>query len=189
MRPGAVAGVGLRVPRERTQSRLSTLFRALLVLPPAVVTAVWFVALLPVVAVVWLARVAVARHPSWGRRFAAAWLRYALRTSCYLACLVDEFPRTGGARRVDVSLPETTGRPLLRLVGLVPAVPLALLELTLACACVPAAWFAILITGRVPSGVADVLEQTQRFSARFWAYAVLVSDTFPWFEPDPSAGG
>ena len=180
--------VGLRIPRDRTQGRLSILFRAVLVLPPAVLTAVWFVALLPVVAVTWLVRVTVARHPSWARRFAASWLRYALRTSCYLACLVDEFPRAGGMRQVDVSLPEVTGRPLLRIVGLVPSVPLALLELTLACACVPVAWFAVVITGRVPSGVADVLEQTQRSSARFWAYAVLVSDAFPWFEPDPSEG-
>ena len=51
-------------------------------------------------------------------------------------------------------------------------------------------WFALLFTGRYPSGMYDFVAGYVRLSARIWAYAVLLTDELPSFsgapEPDYS---
>ena len=98
--------------------------------------------------------------------------------------LSPQFPHTGAVGAVRVELPEPTGRPWLRLPALVPVVPLAILEWCVAFLCAPVAWGSVLALGRLPDGMADVLEQPQRYRARFWAYALLLCDTYPWFQPE-----
>jgi hypothetical protein len=52
------------------------------------------------------------------------------------------------------------------------------------------AWFVVIIIGRLPKGIFEVMELPARYSARFSAYAALVTDAYPWFQeetlPDPA---
>jgi hypothetical protein len=54
-----------------------------------------------------------------------------------------------------------------------------------------AAWWVILVRGRLPYGMFEVMELPPRFQARVSAYSWLLTDAYPWFqeergsEPDP----
>jgi hypothetical protein len=52
------------------------------------------------------------------------------------------------------------------------------------------AWFIIVVIGRLPAGLFEVMELPARYGCRFTAYACLVTDVYPWFQeetlPDPA---
>jgi Domain of unknown function (DUF4389) len=184
VRPGASHPVRVRIPRALRQGRAGALARVVAA-PAAELAALawWLPAVLAAVAV-WIARLATGRSPAPLRRFLLAWLGFATRANCYAFMLEPGFPGSAAARAVAVEMPEPAGRPWLRPVGVVAAVPVAILQWLVAFLCAPVAWVAVLTTGRVPGGVADVMEQPQRYRARFWAYAFLLTDAFPWFQPE-----
>ena len=47
-----------------------------------------------------------------------------------------------------------------------------------------AAWWVILITGRLPYWMFEVMELAQRYQARVSAYSWLLTDTYPWFQEE-----
>ena len=46
------------------------------------------------------------------------------------------------------------------------------------------AWFAILITGRFPAPLFKVVELAFRYTIRLSAFQALVTDTYPFFQPE-----
>ncbi len=179
--------VRLIVGRRPRHGRLGALLR----LPPAavaVLAAVVFLAAAIVAALVaWPARLATGRYPRALHGVAAAGLAFAARASCYACMLSPAFPFSRPDQPVQIELPEVAGRPWLRLPALLPVLPLLVLEVVVALVCAPVAWFAVVFWGRLPDGMADVMEQPQRFAVRFWAYALLLSDSYPWFQPEMDA--
>jgi hypothetical protein len=51
-----------------------------------------------------------------------------------------------------------------------------------------AAWWTILVRGRLPYGMFEVMELCQRFRARVSAYLWLLVDAYPWFQEEPGTG-
>jgi hypothetical protein len=176
--------VRLIVRRQPRQSRLGALLR----LPPAAVAAaaaiVCLAAAIVAALLAWPARLATGRYPRALRAVAAAGLGFAARASCYACMLSPAFPFSRPDPAVQIELPEVAGRPWLRLPALVPVLPLLVLEVVVAIVCAPVAWAAVVGWGRLPDGMADVMEQPQRYGLRFWAYALLLSDSYPWFQPE-----
>lgn len=176
--------VRLIVGRRPRQGRLGALLR----LPPALVAALAAVAFMAAALVAallaWPARLATGRYPRALRAVAAGALVYATRASCYACMVSPSFPLRGPDQPVQIELPEVAGRPWLRLPALLPVVPLYLLEAVVAVVSAPVAWVAVVGWGRLPDGLAEVMEQPQRFAVRFWAYALLLSDGYPWFQPE-----
>jgi Domain of unknown function (DUF4389) len=187
LREGSTHPVRLVVGRPARHGRLGALVRLPAGALAGAVALAWSVAAVGAAVLAWPVRVAGRPYPRRLHGVAQGWLRYATRASCYGLMVSPAFPRAGPGQAVDVELPEPSGRPWLRLPALVPAVPLAVLEWLVAVLCAPVAWVAVLATGRVPDGLADVMEQPQRYGVRFWAYALLLTDAYPWFQPELDA--
>jgi hypothetical protein len=184
VRSGATHPVRLVVVRYPHHSRLWAILR----LPPAlaaqIISLVWLVGAIAATVAAWFVRVSGRPYPPALRRVASEWLQFSQRASAYAFMLSPQFPRPGPLGAVRVELPEPKGRPWLRLPALVPVVPLAFLEWCVAFLCAPVAWVWVVALGTLPDGMADVMEQPQRYRARFWAYALLLCDTYPWFQPE-----
>jgi hypothetical protein len=184
VRPGATHPVRLVVVRAPHHARLWAILR----LPPALAAEIaalaWLVAAIAATGAAWFVRVAGRPYPPALRRVTNGWLQFSQRTSAYAFMLTPEFPRPGPAGAVRVELPDPQGRPWLRLPALVPVLALAFLEWCVAFLCAPVAWVSVVALGTLPDGLADVIEQPQRYRARFWAYALLLCDTYPWFQPE-----
>jgi len=50
------------------------------------------------------------------------------------------------------------------------------------------AWFAILITGRFPATLFELIELPYRYSIRLQSFGNLVTDRYPWFQPESEQG-
>jgi hypothetical protein len=184
VRSGAAHPVRLVVVRAPHHGRLGAILRLPAALAAELVSLAWLAVAIAAAVTAWFVRVAGRPYPAALRRVTSGWLQFSERTSAYAFMLTPEFPRPGPLGSVRVELPEPAGRPWLRLPALVPVVPLAFLEWCVAFLCAPVAWVSVLALGTLPDGLADVLEQPQRYRARFWAYALLLCDTYPWFQPE-----
>ncbi len=129
------------------------------------------------------------RYPRWWFDFARELTRFGARICAYFALLTDEYPSTVEEQKVHLELdyPDVE-RDLSRWLPLVKwllAIPhfVVLFFLSLAAFfAVIAAWFAILFTGRYPRSLFDFVVGVGRWGLRVQAYAVLlVTDRYPPF--------
>jgi hypothetical protein len=129
------------------------------------------------------------KYPRWWFDWNLALARFGTRVTAYLALLRDEYPSTDEEQAVHLEIPyPDAARELNRWLPLVKwllAVPhyLALLFVGVAAiACVVAAWFAILFTGRYPRALFRFVVGAFRWSLRVAAYAfLLTTDRYPPF--------
>jgi uncharacterized protein DUF4389 len=129
------------------------------------------------------------KYPRWWFDWNLALARFATRVGAYLALLRDEYPSTDEAQAVHLEIPyPDAARDLNRWLPLVKwllAIPhyvaLAFVGIA-AIACVVAAWFAILFTGRYPRGLFAFVVGAFRWWLRVAAYAfLLTTDRYPPF--------
>jgi hypothetical protein len=115
--------------------------------------------------------------------------RFTTRFGAYLGLLVDEYPSTDEAQRVDLGLvyPDAEADlnrwlPLVKWLLLLPHyIVLAFLWFALFVVTF-IAWFAILITGRYPRGLFDFVVGVNRWTLRVMAYGwLLTTDRYPPF--------
>ncbi len=179
--------------------RLTTLLRAIWVLPIAVILSVvtangdgartggaLFGGL-------WLATMLMLAfrvlYPRWWFDFARELTRFGGRVGAYVALLTDRYPSTIDEQSVhlEIDYPDVQ-RDLNRWLPLVKwllAVPhyIVLVPLWIgALVAIVLAWFAILITGRYPQALFEYVVGVSRWSLRVSAYAfLLVTDRYPPF--------
>jgi hypothetical protein len=129
------------------------------------------------------------KYPRWWFDWNLELLRFSNRVAVYALLLDDRYPSTDEAQGVHLEVPyPDAGRDLNRWLPLVKwflAIPhyvvLAVLWLAGAVAVV-IMWFAILFTGRPPSGFSEFLVGLVRWTDRVGAYAfLLVTDVYPPF--------
>ena len=177
------------------RSRLTVLFRLVLLIPHVLalmlyglaaffaVIAAWFVALVS-------GRVLVGLHD-----FLASYVRYSAYVIAYAAILTDQFPPFNGdapyaiAVEIDPPVPQNRLTVLFRAVLVLPCMVLLgyVLDPLLALIAV-GCWFVALVTGRVPAGLQRVGLWILQFRVRSYAYALLVNPRYPSFGGDPAAG-
>jgi hypothetical protein len=129
------------------------------------------------------------KYPRWWFDWNLALARFGTRVTAYFALLRDEYPSTDEEQAVHVEIPyPDAARELNRWLPLVKwllAIPhyVALLFVAVAAiACVVAAWFAILFTGRYPRALFGFVVGSLRWSLRVAAYAfLLTTDRYPPF--------
>ncbi len=129
------------------------------------------------------------RYPRWWFDFARELVRFSARVGAYFVLLTDQYPSTVEEQSVhlEIDYPDVK-RDLNRWLPLVKwflAIPhyivLALLGI-IALFAVVFTWFAILFTGRYPSGLFDFVVGVGRWGLRVQAYAfLLVTDQYPPF--------
>ena len=128
------------------------------------------------------------RYPRWWFDFAREMMRFGGRVSAYLALLTDKYPSTVDEQSVHLEIDYPDVRELNRWLPLVKwllALPhyiaLAIMGV-LSLLAIIAAWFCILLTGRYPRSLFDLVVGTGRWGLRVAAYAfLLVTDSYPPF--------
>jgi Domain of unknown function (DUF4389) len=185
------------------QSRLTTFFRLILVIPHLFVVGVWGVVAVLAVLLAWFAIVFTGRYPEGLFNFGANFLSYLTRVNCYLYLLTDRFPPFSGGSsgdgypvQVSVDRLERSSRltVFFRLILVIPAYAVAYVLALLARLLAFFAWFVIVFTGRLPKGLFEVMELPMRYQTRVTGYVMLLTDVYPWFQeetlpdPDPWTG-
>lgn len=132
------------------------------------------------------------KYPRWWFDWNVELWRFENRVAAYVALLRDDYPSTDDHQAVHLEVdypdvPQDLNRwmPLVKWFLAIPHY-LVLIVLTIAAFfTVIVAWFAILFTGRYPTGLFDFVVGVMRWHVRVQGYAfVLVTDRYPPFSLD-----
>ena len=129
------------------------------------------------------------RYPRWWFDFSRELARFEGRVIAYLALLTDQYPSTVEEQSVhieidypDVEQDLNRWLPLVKWLLAIPHYIVLIVLALLAVIAVIVSWFAILITGRYPRGLFDLVVGVFRWALRVNAYAfLLVTDRYPPF--------
>jgi len=174
-----------------SRNRLTTLFRLITMIPILVVLMV--VSYSTVAFAAFLMILFRKKYPKWMFDYQLEVLRFNARVSAYLSLATDEYPSTDEEQSVhlDVAYPDADSElnrfmPLIKWLLAVPHyIVLFILEI-IALIVTIIAWFAIIITGKYPSGMFNYVVGVARWSNRVTAYAfLLTTDRYPPFRLSP----
>ncbi len=190
---------------DRPLNRLTTFFRAFVIIPIAIVlslveggftygygggrtttiAAAGGLLVLPVLLMILFRQ----KYPRWWFDWNLQLMRFSARVGVFLALMDDQYPSTDEQQAVHLDFPYPDARtdlnrwlPLVKWLLVIPHYVVLLFLYIAAFFVVVAAWFAILFTGRFPRGMFDFLVGVGRWTNRVIAYAhVLVTDRYPPF--------
>ncbi len=173
--------------RER-QSRLTTFFRWLLVIPWAFVGIFW--GLLGYVGVIcgWFGIVFTGRYPDFAYDLTAKYLRYSARVNGWASLLTDEFPPFDADDHPDypIRLAIPPAQPVysrwkaaLRLILTIPVIVMAWLFGVLVGIVGFVVWIVVVVTGKNPKGLWDLLRMGLAYLTLAGVYYSLVTETYP----------
>jgi hypothetical protein len=190
-------------------SRLSTLFRLILMIPLLIVAGILTSGLDVssreetarrslefssgtlggLIVVHWIAVLLRRRPVAWIFDTIVAIQRFALRALTYVLLLRDRYPPFEGewSVRYEVDRPEQLSRRQLVIWKTIASIPhfIVLLVLWFVVATVTViAWFVILFSGRYPKGLHDLVSGWLRWYARVGAYWISLTDRYPPFSLD-----
>jgi hypothetical protein len=186
------------------RSRLTSFFRLILAIPLAIVLSIYGLIATAVIVIAWFAIVIAGSYPQGLYDFVAGFTRFVTRFTGYTALLCDPYPSFWGGEddaypvRLHFARLERYSR-LKTLFRIILGIPIVILRyvmgLLLEIGAV-AAWFVILITGKMPRGLFDVMVLANSYTARSDAYLYLLTETYPPFQDEQtraaglgSAGG
>ncbi len=175
------------------RNRLTAFFRLILAIPLAILLYVYAIAAAIVVLIAWFAIVITARYPQGLYDFVAGFVRFFTRFLAYTALLVDPYPPFGGSEERAYPVRMSFAGPLERysrpktFFRVILAIPILILRyvmnLLLEVGAV-AAWFIILVTGKMPRGLFDLMVLANSYTARSDAYVLLLTETYPPFQDE-----
>ncbi len=175
------------------RSRITTLFRLILVIPVAIVLYVYGLIATFAIVIAWFAIVVTGRYPKGLYDFVAGFTRFLTRVTAYAALLCDPYPPFSGAEDPSYPVRMSFAGPLERysraktLFRIILAIPIVILRyvmgLLLEVGAV-AAWFIVLVTGKMPRGLFDLMVLANSYTARSDAYLYLLTETYPPFQDE-----
>jgi hypothetical protein len=175
------------------RSRLTTFFRWLLAIPLFIWAYVYMIVGYLAIFVAWFAIVFTGRYPDGLYNFVAGFTRFLNRTTAYTLLLCDPYPPFGGAAEPTYPVRMQFAGPLPQYSRLktffrgLLAIPLWFLRYAITLLLEFAAffaWFAVIITGKMPRGLFDMMAQAMAYTARSDAYLFLLTETYPPFSDD-----
>jgi hypothetical protein len=167
------------------RSRLTVLFRAVLVLPHLVWATVWGYALVFFVPFQWLWALFAGRLEDDVHSFLARFVRYHVHLYAYLYLLANPWPRFQGRRGypVDVEFGPATRQSrftlFFRLVLVLPALVFTSVLQVVLYTIAFLGWFASLALGRLPEGMRELGAYCLRYETQMVAYVLLLTSTYP----------
>jgi hypothetical protein len=188
--------VTFRADYVEKRSRLTTFFRLILAIPHIIVVYFYGIAAGVVVIVSWFALLFTGRYPRGMYDFVAGWLRYSTRVYGYGCLLTDEYPPFSGdpsiAYPVDVNIapPKESYDRLKVLFRIILAIPVIIINYAMQIVAQVGAfiaWFAIVILGRQPKGLQDMITLGLSYQQRSTAYMALLTEDWPPFTDDTTA--
>jgi hypothetical protein len=175
------------------RNRLTTFFRLILVIPVGIVLYVFGIVASIAIVIAWFAIVITGRYPAGLYSFVADFNRFVARVTAYAVLLTDPYPAFSGADdpaypvRMQFAGPLESYSRLKTLVRIILAIPIVIVRyvigLLLEIGAV-AAWFVILVTGKMPRGLFDLMVLANSYTARSDAYLYLLTETYPPFQDD-----
>lgn len=182
--------VGFASGGDLRRSRLTVFFRLPLVVPHVVWLALWSVLALLAAIANWVATLAQGRSPAPLHRFLSAYLRYQAHVYAFLWLIGNRFPGFVGAAgsydaeaTIAPSQAQNRWSVAFRLLLVLPAWFLASAFGSLLWTCAFLAWFAALVTGRMPRGLLNAAAQALRYMLQVSGYVLVLSDAYPYSGP------
>jgi Domain of unknown function (DUF4389) len=182
--------IGFEAGEDLRRSRLTVFFRLPLAVPHLVWLALWSVLALLAAIANWVATLVRGRSPAPLHRFLSAYLRYQAHVYAFLWLIGNRFPGfagTAGSYDAEASIapPRAQNRwsVAFRLVLVLPAWFLASAFGSLAWTCAFLAWFAALVTGRMPRGLQNASAQALRYTLQVSGYLLVLNDAYPYSGP------
>ncbi|HWX97388.1 MAG TPA: DUF4389 domain-containing protein [Solirubrobacteraceae bacterium] len=173
-------------------SRLTSFFRLLLAIPLYIWMYLYGIAAAIAIVVAWFAIVITGRFPGGLYEFIAGWTRFITRVTAYVSLLTDEYPSFGGSDdpaypiRMQFAPLDHYSR-LKTLLRIILAIPIVILRYVMALLLEIggfAAWVVIVITGKLPRGLFDLMVLANSYTARSDAYLYLLTETYPPFQDE-----
>jgi hypothetical protein len=175
------------------RSRLTAFFRLILVIPVAIWLYLYAIAGGIAIVIAWFAIVITGRYPAGLYEFVAGFTRFQTRVTAYAALLCDPYPPFGGSAdpaypvRMEFAGPLEQYSRLKTFFRMIIAIPLLFLRyvmgLLLEVGAV-GAWFVIVVTGKMPRGLFDLMVLANSYTARSDAYMYLLTETYPPFQDE-----
>lgn len=175
------------------RNRLTAFFRLILVIPVAIVLYVYAIVASVAILVAWFAIILTARYPQGLYDFVASYTRFLTRVTAYGALLCDPYPAFSGAAnpnypvRLEFAGPLQSYSRLKTALRIILAIPIVVLRYVMGLLLeigALAAWVVILITGKMPRGLFDLMVLANSYTARSDAYLYLLTETYPPFQDE-----
>jgi Domain of unknown function (DUF4389) len=173
-------------------NRLTTFFRLILAIPLAIWLYVYAIVAYIAIVIAWFAIVITGRYPRGLYDFVSGFVRFLARFTAYTVLLCDPYPSFGGAP--DPAYPVRTEfeplehyNRLKTLARIILAIPILILRYVMGLLLEIggiAAWFVILITGKLPRGLFDLMVLATSYTVRSDAYIFLLTETYPPFQDE-----
>lgn len=169
------------------RNRLTTLFRLLIAIPWFIVAALWGIAALLCAIVAWFVLLFTGRYPPALYEFVAAFARFDVRMSAFAFLLVDAFPPFDGAEHPEYPAALLLGPPpgsysrlkvLLRVFYVIPAYIVAYIAGIVGGIASLISWLVIIVIGREPDALQNVLRWTLAWRTRLLLLMVLITETY-----------
>ncbi len=184
--------VSFTVEYEQPRKRLTAFFRLLLAIPAFIWVMLYGIAAGLAVIGAWFAIVITGRYPPAMYKFVAGWLTVATQVTCYSLLLCDPYPpftpdNTAYPVQMGFEGPLPRYSRLLTFFRIILAIPLLLIRYVLSGLLEIAAffaWFVIVITGRLPRGLYEMMVLGASYVARSDAYLMLLTENYPPFQDE-----
>ena len=174
-------------------SRLTTFFRIILIIPVAIVLYVFGIVASVAILIAWFAIVITGRYPKGLYDFVADFNRFVARVTAYGVLLTDAYPPFSGSAdsaypvRMQFAGPLEHYSRLKTFFRIILAIPILVLRYVMGLLLeigAFAAWFVILVTGKMPRGLFDLMVLANSYTARSDAYLYLLTETYPPFQDE-----
>lgn len=178
---------------EHKRSRLTTFFRFLTVIPPAIWLMIYGIGAFFVTIYAWFALVITAKFPEGAYEFLVKYHRYYVKVEAYAFLATDKFPGFSGSADEPYAAHLLLGPPkeqysrwkaFFRLILYIPFYIVAYVLTIVAEVVAVVAWFAIVIMGKQPKGLQDALNFCLGFVFRAGVWAGLLTEEWPKFSDD-----
>ncbi|MCW2974261.1 MAG: hypothetical protein JWN72_2534 [Thermoleophilia bacterium] len=176
-----------------TRSRLTVFFRPLLVIPHLVWLYLYGIGASVMFIGHWVVAIFTGRTPKATYDFLVGYQAYSTRVSAYVLLLTNGWPPFDNEEAYEVTLhmpvprEEVQGRlsSFFRTLLAIPAMFVAFGYGIALYVVVILAWFAIMVTGRMPAGFQRFGERALTYSERFSSYTYLLQRVYPQMvDPD-----
>ncbi len=177
------------------RSRLTTFFRLIMVIPHSFVLYFYGLAAFVVVFCAWFALLFTGRYPRGMYDFVAGYLRYSTYVYGYSYLTTDVYPpfsgnpNAGYPVRLNIAPPQASYSRVKVLFRIILAIPVMVIAYAMALVAevgAIAAWFVIVIAGKQPKGIQDMIRLGLSYQQRAAAYYLLLTETWPPFVDEAS---
>jgi Domain of unknown function (DUF4389) len=175
------------------RNRLTAFFRLILAIPLAIWLYLYGIAASIVIIIAWFAIVITGRYPQSLYDFVAGFTRFLTRFTAYAVLLTDPYPSFGGSPdpaypvRMEFAGPLDPYSRLKTFFRIILAIPILVVRyvmtLMLEIGAI-AAWVVIVITGKLPRGLFDLMVLANSYIARSDSYIYLLTETYPPFQDE-----